>query len=166
MAFGKCPRCPQSARSGLLIGGECAYHYGGGGEVERNSAPAIEKAKLLAAKTKTQDVWFKEMIAKRPANCENCGKMIVIPKDVTPKAAIAHILPKKLFKSVSKNDFNWVALCMPCHSDFDNRGHDKASSMPVAKIAKQRFELFKDCISEDEKKHIPDYLLHRQAGTN
>ena len=159
MPFGKCPKCPSSARSGLLIGGLCSYHFKGGGEVERNDAPQVEKLKALAAKNKTLDAWFKDKIAKRPSHCENCNKLIVIPPDVTPKAAIAHILSKKLFKSVSKNDNNWLALCLPCHQNLDFRGEEKASQMPVAKIAKQRFSTFKDLIAEEEKKHIPKYLL-------
>ena len=158
MAFGKCSKCPQSARSGLLIGGLCAYHFGGGGEVERNNAPQVEKLKALAVKNKTLKSWFDEQIKQCPDKCENCGQKIIIPPDITKRASVAHILPKKLFKSVATHDMNRVFLCLICHANFDNKGNDYAATMQVSKIAKQRFSLFKDCISEDEKKHLPEYL--------
>lgn len=160
MAFGKCSKCPSSARSGLLIGGYCHHHYANSDDVvERSEAPKIEKAKIAAAKLKTLDAWFKEQIAKCPSNCENCGKSIIIPADMTKKAAIAHILPKKLFASVKTNDNNRLFLCLICHTNFDNRGNDHAASMPVAKLARERFALFKDSIAENEKKNIPAYLV-------
>jgi len=159
MAFGKCPKCPATTRSGLLIGGECAFHYGGGGESERNVAPAVEKAKLLAAKTKTLKVWFDEQIRLCPQNCENCKQPIRLPADLTKRAAIAHIIPKRLIKSVATHELNRVFLCLNCHQNFDNKGNDHASSMPVAIIAKQRFKEFRHLIiAPDEVKHIPAYL--------
>jgi hypothetical protein len=161
MSFGKCSKCPSSARSGLLIGGLCSYHFKGGGEVERNDAPQVEKLKVLAAKNKTLKSWFDEQIKQCPDKCENCGQKIIIPPDITKRAAIAHVLPKKLFKSVSTNELNRVFLCLICHSNFDSKGNDFAAKMPVAKIAKQRFENFKDLIAEEEKKHIPPYLLKK-----
>lgn len=160
MPFGKCPKCPSSARSGLLIGGLCSHHFKGGGEVERNDAPQVEKLKALTAKNKTLKSWFDEQIKQCPTHCENCKGKIIIPPDITKRAAIAHILQKKLFKSVATNEQNRVFLCLQCHQNFDNKGNDYAASMPVSKIAKQRFSTFKDLIAEEEKKHIPKYLLH------
>lgn len=160
MPFGKCPKCPSSARGGLLIGGLCSYHFKGGGEVERNDAPQVEKLKALAAKNKTLKGWFDEQIKQRPEKCENCNEKIIIPPDITKRAAICHILPKKLFKSVATHPNNrWFGRLI-CHANADNKGNDYAASMPVAKIAKQRFETFKDLIAEEEKKHIPKYLLN------
>ena len=159
MAFGKCNKCNSTARSVLLINGMCYYHYSGGEVSERSIEPKLEKAKLAASKQKTLKVFFDERIANCPKNCENCKNAIVIPEGITKRAAVAHILSKKLFKSVATNENNIVYMCIPCHQTFDFVGKTKASQMPVASIAKERFKLFKDQIEESERKNIPDWLL-------
>lgn len=88
--------------------------------------------------------------------CENCGL------DLRSKAAgknVAHILPKRTFKSVAKHDKNVMYLCSTfdredgksgCHEMYD-QNWSKAQSMPVWEVAKKRFLEFEDEIKETSK---------------
>ena len=88
--------------------------------------------------------------------CENCGF------DLRRKRAgknIAHILPKRIFKSVAAEPRNILYLCSTfdredgatgCHEQFDS-SWDKAQKMPVWKLALQRFGEFRDQVKETSK---------------
>jgi hypothetical protein len=83
--------------------------------------------------------------------CENCSCKINV--GYNPRWNIAHILPKSIYKSVKANKDNLLFLCTQkdngnfCHETFDSTA-DKRTAMPVFKRAKEKFELFKNRVSE------------------
>lgn len=95
-------------------------------------------------------------------HCENCGKSIrnqLNSKDMWVwRASIAHCLPKKTFVSISTHVHNYMLLCLACHGQYDSSWHN-AMKMPVFKIAKTKFKLFKGSITEPLGK-LPEELIN------
>lgn len=97
---------------------------------------------------------------KRRPYCENCG--VKINTNYAVFNNIAHILPKRKYKSVMCNMNNFLILCdskdnkdgNSCHKNFDS-GISKAQDMPAFNLAKERFKLFKE-----EVKEIGDNFLN------
>lgn len=83
--------------------------------------------------------------------CENCGKSIrsqLNSKDTWLwRGAICHVIPKSKFGSVATNIHNYLLMDLQCHADYDS-SWEKAQKMPVFKIAKTKFKLFKASITE------------------
>lgn len=87
--------------------------------------------------------------------CENCGKSIrsqLNSKDTWVwRASIAHCLPKKTFISISTHVHNYMILCMACHGQYDSSWLN-AQKMPCFAIAKKKYQLFKNLITESKTK--------------
>jgi hypothetical protein len=87
--------------------------------------------------------------------CENCGKSIrsqLNSKDTWVwRASIAHCLPKKTFISISTHVHNYMILCMSCHGQYDSSWLN-AQKMPCFAIAKKKYQLFKNLITESKTK--------------
>jgi hypothetical protein len=157
--LGTCPLCPKGSRPARLYGmGHCFEHYKNPEQKqERNIDPVITKEKV-SDELKALDAWFTRMKEKQPKNCECCGKKIVIPYGITWKSAIAHILPKKTFKSVMLHDDNCFYACMDCHTKYDTLTNDEKKLLPVAELCRQRYQLFKDKIAPAEQRKVPVWI--------
>lgn len=116
------------------------------------------KKAALKRKVERKDFpkFFEAAIAelfKRPF-CENCGEHIQI--NYMPVHNIAHILNKSKYKSVSTDPENYLLLCAAkdnrnaCHEKFDGAPSDMVQ-MPVFELAKEKFEKFKDKVTEKGK---------------
>jgi hypothetical protein len=127
----------------------------------KNTPKKAIKAKIFKRKVfKKREVsysdFFDKAIKEMQQNpfCENCGGRINI--NYLPHHNVAHILPKQRFKSVATHDSNKMFLCAgkdglkSCHEQFDS-GYSTMMEMPVFEIAKKRFEIFKDEITEKGK---------------
>lgn len=115
-----------------------------------------EKAKDKRREERKDFPAFFEMAAvevRRNPFCQNCGQPI--KASLSPHWNTAHILNKSTYKSVSTHPENFVILCSSkdntgndCHKYFDD--HILARiHMNVFKIAKQKFEKFKDQVLEN-----------------
>lgn len=107
--------------------------------------------------------WFKFHMINSKMKCENCGADLSHYNETDWKGSQHHIIEKSGVNgcpSVSTNLLNHGVLgkwC--CHSQW-HTSYANAVKMPFFKIAKERFELFKDKIIESERKHIPEVLLN------
>lgn len=88
--------------------------------------------------------------------CENCG--LDLSRSRSGKN-VAHILPKSKFRSVATNDNNIMYLCTTfdrsdgqtgCHEMFDG-SWERAKTMPVWELAKERVERIKEQVKEKHK---------------
>lgn len=109
--------------------------------------------------------FFQEAIEELKKNpvCQNCGERISVSYE--PVRNIAHILPKQRYKSVAIHPDNKLFLCSS--KDFQNSCHEKFDSgvstmvkMPCFKLAVEKFEKFKDQVTENGK------LFHILAENN
>ncbi len=82
--------------------------------------------------------------------CCNCGKPSQKYNETFWKWSIAHILPKKLFESISRHELNWIELCLDCHNLYD-RNWLTASKMSIFQLVIKRVILLMQFIEESEK---------------
>lgn len=147
-----------------VTAGRCFYHY----KLHRSKI-ILEKRKFSSLKDDPNNLilkeendklqkWYLDRKKQMCGECQNCGNKNCKHNDKFWKWSIAHVLPKNIFKSINTNDNNWLELCIDCHTAFD-RSWEDASKMPVFKFAIIQFNLFKDQISEEEKRRIPNQFL-------
>lgn len=154
--FGPCPLCPQNSPAKRLYGtGVCSYHLGHPEDNQSGKKHVTEKdvdeAKLL-------DQFYRDQWNRMPRHCENgCGARLLATTLGKAKFMIAHIVPKKIFKSVMVHPDNTLFLCWPCHQLYD-QSWAKAVKLPVWPLAAQRFEGFMRLIKDTELKSLPDVL--------
>lgn len=110
--------------------------------------------------------WFKFHMINSKMECENCGADLSHYNENDWKGCQHHIIEKSGVNgcpSVSTELLNHGVLgkwC--CHSQWHS-SYSNAQKMPFFKIAEQRFELFKNKISEDEKKKIPECFFKNEV---
>lgn len=121
----------------------------------------IEKGKALTTGGADLKRWFEERRKEMSGRCLHCGGKSCKDSDEYYKFSIAHILPKRLFKSVATHSDNWIELCFwgnSCHSNFDNNVLDIIDLNCFDTVVK-RFVSMYPAIDPKERKSIPDVLL-------
>lgn len=119
-------------------------------------AKVSKKRKLENEKIKTTEVnseidrWFIERRKEMTGYCCECGKKSFKEHDKHYKWSLAHIIKKSIFKSVATHPSNFIELCWLHHQEFDS-SYENAQKMNCWSIAKQKFDLFKNCIVEKHK---------------
>lgn len=165
--IGKCidPECGPNSQDQPLTAKRCQLHYW---KHRAEVKKADKKQKLRSQPLKDLPVsgaislvvWFEEQMKQIPLCCEECGTKFVFFASWTKKAVIAHILPKRNFKSVQTHPLNRCFLCIHCHQDYDNRGSQHVVKMKVFEKMKQvvQEELI-PVIPNQELKYLPEYFL-------
>lgn len=105
--------------------------------------------------------WFKERRKEMTGFCKHCKGKTTKADDKFYKASIAHILPKRLFKSVATHPLNWVELCFwgnSCHTNFDNNMLDIIELNCFNEVI-EKFIAMYPSIDAKEKRYIPKTLL-------
>lgn len=88
-------------------------------------------------------------------SCMECGESI--PR-VFARHATAHLLPKKLFKSVATNDLNYLILGASCGCHDKTHRIDKFVQMKIWPEAAKRINALLPLLPYDELKHISQQL--------
>lgn len=168
---GECIDCKDGIDKPIIAGRCRAYHYPLHLKLEVLRRKQESLVRFENGKTALQ-LWYGKIMKEEEAKCWNCGAEAVWLKQ--PKnqkkwhACIAHILPKAIFGSVATNEFNYMILfddltfVCNCHDKYDdiyNSNLFASIQMPVMKIARYRFNLFKDKIAPDEVRRIPSIFL-------
>ena len=157
--IGKCIDCSADAPEKPLIAKRCQDHYWKHRREVNSKKPKAEEKKLVK---KEQNIFFANQILEIPKHCEECGADLSYWRKSMPKAIIAHILPKREnggFPSVATHPKNRLFICpTPCHADFDNKGESHAQQMKSLPIMRERFNEFKNCLTESELERVPNYL--------
>lgn len=107
------------------------------------------------------DRWFEERRAEMTGFCKHCGQISCRDDDKYFKFSIAHVLPKRLFKSVATHPKNWIELCFwspSCHTNFDNFTLDIIDLNCFDEVIEKFVAMFTD-IDKKERKYIPEALL-------
>lgn len=107
------------------------------------------------------DRWFKSRRTEMQGVCLHCGEKTTKHQDQWYKASIAHLLPKRLFKSIATHPLNWIELCFwerNCHAQFDDFKLD-ITELNCYDLVIERFIAMYPDIDPKERKYIPDALL-------
>ena len=119
---------------------------------EKNGLVVSDKAELTR--------WFEERRKEMKGHCSHCGSKTLPKDDVYYRFSVAHILPKRLFKSVATHPLNWIELCYfekSCHTNFDNYTLDITELNCFDEVI-TKFTALYPHIAEKEKKYIPNIL--------
>lgn len=135
-----------------------------GGKSEKKKEPYTipkqsEKKKKQIKEHKTEkdslSLFFAKMASIAPKNCMECGCSLKPSMLINPRSIICHILPKRHFKSIAKNEKCIVFLCIDCHSRMDNFS---PAGMKILPILVERVKMLLDEIKHEELKHLPEFL--------
>lgn len=116
--------------------------------------------KVVASSAETNR-WFIERRKEMTGRCWNCGGKSCRDNDTYYKFSIAHLLPKKLFKSVRTHPLNWIELChfgKSCHANMDNHMIDLIELNCFDEVIKRFVAMYPE-IAQEEKRFIPNALL-------
>jgi hypothetical protein len=120
-----------------------------------------EQVKTPEASKLSLEKWFFDISAKHsiPPNggcyCMECGEWI--PPNLI-RHATAHLLPKKLFKSVATHELNYLILGAGCGCHDKTHRVDKFIRMKVWPEAARRIKIMMPLLPFDELKHISAQL--------
>jgi len=129
--------------------------------IPKVSAKQREKIKSDAPNKKELNEWFAkiqgiESDGGNGCRCMECNAFI--PEQFI-RCAIAHLLPKKLFKSVATNDLNYLILGAGCGCHYKSDRADKFVKMKVWPEAAERIKQMLPLLPAKEYKHIPVEIL-------
>lgn len=123
-----------------------------------------EKANSKEGKEETLNDWFQKIQEKHWvvcidevmfAPCMGCGKLI---SEAYARHATAHLLPKKLFKSIATNDLNYLILGAGCGCHDKTHRLDKFVTMKVWPIAAKNINELLKSLPYDELKYVSQQL--------
>jgi hypothetical protein len=157
--IGICIDCGPGSIEKPLTAGRCHNHYWKyRANLKLSAKKQLDGYEDKQAQKKALDLWFAKQIRQMPRCCENCGERLIIFAPWAAKAYIAHILPKRLFKSVIIHPDNRLFLCLICHENFDRWPAEKVITMPVFPLAVERFMLLQHNLNKDEINDLPVYF--------
>lgn len=135
--------------------------------IAKKSAKRLAKEKEQAAvgpepSKLALEKWFSDIAFKHglpPSGgccCMECGEWI--PKEYI-RHATAHLLPKKLFKSVATHELNYLILGAGCGCHQKTDRVDKFVQMKVWPEAARRINVMMPLLPFDELKYLSSQLL-------
>ena len=128
---------------------------------KRQKELAEQKVQKKATGGGELDRWFQARRQEMTGYCMHCDAPSTKKKDSWYKCSIAHILPKRLFKSIATHPLNWFELCFwdsNCHHQYDNNLLD-ITELNCYDTVIERFIAMYPEIDPKERKYIPDALL-------
>ena len=141
--------------------------------IPKKSAKRVEQEKAeksagtgKAATKLSLDVWFAEIRDKHfsagHGTCMECGSFIPLQFS---RHATAHLLPKKLFKSVATHPLNYLILGAGCGCHALTDRVDKFSQMKVWPEAARRIKEIIPLLPFDELKYLSGQLMTALENT-
>lgn len=128
---------------------------------EKKKAAIKEDKATRAGRETNLQAWFNDRHKEMTGKCLHCGERSC-KGDAHFRSSIAHILPQRLFPSVTTNPLNWIELCFwapnSCHTNFDNHILD-IMQLNCFDLVIERFVSMYPAIDKKERKNIPDILL-------
>ena len=101
------------------------------------------------------DKFFERNRKKMVGVCQcGCARKSSKTEDDFYRSSIAHIFPKKTFKSIATNDFNWVERNFwdGCHGNMDNRSMAKWVNYADWDDIKEKFFVLEPLLTDEERK--------------
>lgn len=127
---------------------------------------ALKDAGTKPASKLELDVWFDNIRNKHWVggfcSCMECG--VAIPVAYS-RHATAHLLPKKLFKSVATHELNYLILGAGCGCHYGTDRVDKFCQMKVWPEAARRIKTMIPLLPFDELKYLSGQLMTALENT-
>ena len=100
------------------------------------------------------DLFFERMRKKMVGTCQcGCGQASQKKDDTFYRNCICHIFPKRIFKSIATNDYNWVerTFWKGCHSNMDNKSMDLWVNFADWEDIKEKFYQLSPLLTNEER---------------
>ena len=100
------------------------------------------------------DKFFERNRKKMVGLCQcGCSQKSQKNDDTFFRGSISHVFPKRIFKSIATNDFNWVERAMfgGCHSVMDDTSMDRWVNFADWEDIKERFHLLAPLLTDEER---------------
>lgn len=120
-----------------------------------------KREKDSGAKEESMWPWFLERRTEMTGKCMNCGDKTEKRNEQYFHFSIAHILPKRYFKSVATDIDNWIELChfgRGCHTQLDNYFIDITELHCWDQVIEKFIRMYPR-IDPSERKYIPPPLM-------
>jgi len=101
------------------------------------------------------DAFFERNRKKMVGVCQcGCARKSSKNEDKHYRASIAHIFPKRIFKSIACNDYNWVERSFwdGCHTNMDNKSINEWVNMADWDDIKEKYHHLLHLLTVEEKK--------------
>jgi hypothetical protein len=122
--------------------------------IAKKSEKKIQEEKLAKGSDEAMDRFF-EAARKRMTGFCQCGCTHKSSKndDTFYRHSIAHIFPKRIFKSIATHPLNWVerAFFGGCHSAMDDTSMDRWPNFADFEDIKERFHLLVPHLTDEER---------------
>lgn len=118
-----------------------------------------KKATSVEGREESLNEWFEKISKKHTLGgvgfCMECGAQI--PAEYM-RHATAHLLPKKLFKSIATNDLNYLILGSGCGCHDKTHRIDKFVQMKIWPTAAKQINQLLPLLPYDELKYVSQQL--------
>lgn len=166
---GYCNECPPEQGEQDLTNGKCHNHYWQAVRLKSvqkrqarykvSSLINTDENVEIAIRNSELKEWFLYHIKYAAKRCDNCGASIAHYNLKYLRGSQHHIIEKHLCPSVASELLNHVVLGFFCCHQQAHTSYMNVVKMPVFRLMKERFELFKDKIADEERKNVPECFL-------
>lgn len=115
----------------------------------------LKEAKDVVTGETELDAFFERNRKRMVGVCQcGCARKSSKNEDKHYRASIAHIFPKRIFKSIACNDYNWVErnFWEGCHTNMDNKSIEEWVNMADWDDIKEKFYQLAPLFTDEEKK--------------
>lgn len=116
---------------------------------------AADKVLKEAGGDNQMDVFFEKMRKKMVGVCQcGCARKSSKNEDDHYRSSICHIFPKRIFKSIATNEYNWIERNFwdGCHAVLDNTSMDRWPNMADWEDIKEKFHTLVPMLTDEERK--------------
>ena len=126
-------------------------------KIPNKSAKKIEqeKAEREIGTDSAMNHFFEKMRPKMTGICQcGCGRKSSKNESDHYRSSICHIFPKRIFKSIATNEYNWVErnFWEGCHGNTDNRSMDLWVNFADFDDIKEKFYILAELLTDEERK--------------
>lgn len=123
-------------------------------KVSEKRQKKLDEQKLVNT-DKPIDAFFERNRKRMVGVCQcGCARKTSKHEDDFYRSSIAHIFPKRIFKSIACNDYNWVERNFwdGCHGNMDNRSMNKWVNYADWDDIKEKFFTLEPLLTDEERK--------------
>jgi len=125
-------------------------------QIEADKKAGLKPAGKLELDKWFHDIWIKHFGIGGTCRCMECGEQI---NEAFSRHATAHLLPKKLFKSVATHELNYMIYGAGCGCHEKTHRVDKFIQMKTWPEAARRIKILIPLLPMDELRYLSNQLL-------
>jgi len=146
----------------------CTLHKKAMGIEKPKKEPYVIKKLSLKAKAAEPDKiankkrlskFYNEQLNIMPHSCQECQEPLYMSQTINPRTPVAHLLCKKIFKSVDTDQDNVIFLCALHHGALDGNLERYMKEAKTAQYIRDKVQLLLPKLTESELGKVSHFLL-------